>query len=316
MRRRVGILVIVGALVAVLVVRVVLSGQGGHPRRSFVDPFPDGSLWNSPLPARPPVDPDSDRKIAYWLTQIRTPLLGLRSYATAVAIATRDSPRYRIACTVYACPNLNQFGPVPIPEGTRADPSDDGHLAIWDPETDREWDLWMSKCPADCSSAGGGGSFSTDTLTPSVRYGANAAGVPLLAGIVHPEELNAGSINHPLVFSTPNVGVGHLCPASQDDGENPDPRALREGALLQLDPSVDVEALPLPRWQRTIARALQRYGMYLVDGAGSLEIGAENPINRGDRWGDLGFEGPSASFVEAFPWRRMHVLQPPRPWCG
>ena len=316
MRRAVGILVAVGVLVGALLVRVLASSEEEQAPRSLLNPFPEGSLWNSPLPARPSVAPDSAEKIAYWLTQIRTPLLGLRTYATAIAVAAPGARGHRITCTVYDCPNIHQFGPVPIPAGTRADPSADGHLAIWDPEASREWDLWMSGCPADCSLAGGGGSFSTDTLVPSVRYGANAAGVPLLAGIIHPEEIRAGRIRHPLVFSSPNVGVGHVCPASQDDGENPDPRALREGTLLQLDPAVDVSALPLPRWQKTIAHALQRYGMYLVDGAGSLEIGAENPINRGDRWGDLGFEGPSAAFVEEFPWRRMRVLQPPRPWCG
>jgi hypothetical protein len=314
MRRRV-------ATTAVLVLLISAAATGAEPGRappqprSFLNPFPRGSIWNTPLPARPRIDPRSAEKIAYWLTQIRNPNLRLRAYATAIAVASRNTPRYRIRCAVYACPTLHRFGLVPIPPGTRADPSPDGHLAIWDPVSRREWDLWASKCPASCLTAAGGGSFPVRTLRSRVQYGANAAGIPLLAGIVHPEEIRAGRIEHPLVFSSPSVGKGSVCPARHDDGTNPDPRALKEGALLQLDPGLDVDALDIPEWQRTIARSLQRYGMYLVDSGGSLSIGAENPINRGDLWADLGLVGDSALFSPSFPWSAMRVLKPRAAWC-
>jgi hypothetical protein len=261
------------------------------------------------------VDPRSDEKIAYWLTQIRWPNMSLRAFATAVAVASSTSPTYSVTCTIYACPDMNQFGPVPIPAGTRADPSSDGHLAVWDPLTRREWDFWISGCPDACQQAGSGGSFSTDTLQPWVKHSANAAGIPLLAGIVRPEEIEAGRIDHPLVFSSPDVGLGHVCPANQSDGRNADSRALQEGTLLQLDPSLDVDALPIPGWQKTIARAMQRYGMYLRDGGGSLSITGENPINRGDLWAGVGLAGDSALLDSSFPWGRMRVLAPPKPWC-
>lgn len=312
---------IVGLIALALL--AVPAAVGGRPDadaavepRSFLNPFPRGSLWNTPLPRRPRVHPQSSAKIAHWLTQIRYPNLALRSYATAIAVAKRDSPKHRISCAIYACPNMHQFGAVPIPAGTRPDPSSDGHLAVWDPVKHREWDFWISNCPSSCKRAGGGGSFSTKTLTPHVRHGANAAGFPLLAGIVHPEEIKAGRIRHPLIFASPNVGDGRVCPARYDDGDNPDPRALREGTLLQLDPGIRVAQLPIPGWQKTIARALQRYGMYLVDEGGTLSIGAENPINRGDLWAGVGLMGDSASFSSSFPWSRMRVLKPRSRWCG
>jgi hypothetical protein len=307
-------------LVALLVVAACASSAEPRERpapkpRSFLDPFPPGSLWNTPLPRRPTIDPRSGEKISYWLTQIRYPNVALRAYATAIAVATPDSPKHRIRCTRYPCPNIHRYGRVPIPGGTRADPSPDGHLAIWDPVNRREWDFWISRCPDDCSSAGSGGAFSTKTLVPNVRHGANAAGVPLLAGILHPEEIAARRIRHPLIFASPNVGRGHVCPARRNDGDNPDPRALREGTLLQLDPRIRVATLPLPDWQKTIARALQVYGMYLVDEGGTLSIGAENTINRGDVWGQVGLYGDSVLFDAAFPWGSMRVLKPRTRWC-
>jgi hypothetical protein len=297
------------------VAREALRADAAVERTSFLRPFPPGSLWNTPLPRRPAVDPRSGEKIGYWLSQIRHPNMVLRAYATAIAIARPGSARYRIACTVHPCPNLHRYGRVPIPAGTRADVDSDGHLAIWDPVKRREWDLWMSKCPEACGQAGTGGAFSTKTLVPNVRYSANAAGFPLLAGIVHPEEIRAGRIDHPLVFAAPNVGKGRVCPARHDDGDNPDPRALKEGTLLQLDPGIRVSSLPIAEWERTIARALQQYGMYLVDQGGTLSIGAENPINRGDLWAQLGLVGNSAMFSTAFPWSSMRVLTPRKRWC-
>jgi hypothetical protein len=294
-----------------------LSAAAALPTRalSFLNPFPRGSLWNSPLPAEPALDPRSGEKIAYWLTQIRWPNMSLRRYATAVAVATPTSPRHAVSCTVYACPDLNQFGGVPIPAGTRPDPSSDGHLAVWDPVNNREWDFWISGCPTACERTGSGGSFATNSTVPWVPFGANAAGWPLLAGIVHPEEIEAGRVDHPLIFGSPNVGVGRVCPANHSDGRNTDSRALQEGTLLQLDPTLDVDALRIPQWQKTLARAMQRYGMYLADGGGSLSIGGENPINRGDLWADVGLMGDSVLFDVDFPWSRMRVLAPPKPWC-
>jgi hypothetical protein len=285
------------------------------PGQSFLNPFPAGSIWNSPLPSDVQVDSASADKVSYWLSQVRYPNMVLNAYGTAIAVATPDSPTYTISCTVYACPNMNQYGAVPIPAGTKPDPSSDGHLAVWDPATHREWDFWISKCADDCAHTASGGSFSTESLSPSVPYAANAANWPLLAGLVHPDEIAAGHIDHPLIFSTPNVGTGYVCPAVHSDGKNTDSRALREGSLLQLDPSLNVDSLSIPDWQKTIARALQRYGMYLADGGGTLAIDAENPINRGDLWGRLGLTGNSALFSAAFPWGRMRVLTPPKPWC-
>ncbi len=241
--------------------------------------------------------------------------MGLRKYGIAVVETNRVAPRYRVVCTIYACPAMGRFGRVPIPTGARPDPGSDGHLAVYDAQRGREWDFWASGCPENCGRAGAGAALSTRTKNP--HGAANAAGFPLLGGIVHPEEIRAGVIRHPLIFATANPGRGRVCPAVLSAGTNRDPRALREGMLLQLDPQVKVRSLPLPRWQKVIARALQRYGMYLSDGSDNFSIYAENPINRdGDLWAKVGLPGDYAQFSAAFPWQRMRVLQPPKPWCG
>ena len=88
---------------------------------------------------------------------------------------------------------------------------------------------------------------------------------------------------------------------------------LVEGTWLRLDPALNVEALPLPAWQKVIARAIQRHGMILRDNSGAFAIYGENPINRGVSWGIAGLSGTSAGFSSAFPWSQLQVLQAPSP---
>ena len=75
-----------------------------------------------------------------------------------------------------------------------------------------------------------------------------------------------------------------------------------------------MEELAVPEWQKTIARALQRYGMYLRDNGGTMGIYAENTINRGyDPWRELGLAGVSVP-LDGIPWNRFRVLNDPD--CG
>ena len=81
---------------------------------------------------------------------------------------------------------------------------------------------------------------------------------------------------------------------------------------MQLDPSVDVGALAIPRWEKTIARAMQDYGMYLRDNGGTLGVYAENPISRGyDAWSPLGLGSVGSVSLPSIPWNRFRLLAPP-----
>jgi hypothetical protein len=282
-----------------------------------VRPWSCSSLWYTPLPANPAVDPASAQKIQYWLgNAVKWPNVSIHKYGTAVAVADPTSPLYHVTCTTYACPNLLQFGDVPIPLGTQPDPSSDGKLAVWDPASHHEWDFWISKCPNDCGSTATGASWSTDGSGVGAPYGTNAANFPELAGLLRPEDFQRGHIDHALRFSEVGAKVGHVCPATHDDGNSSDANALPEGTLLQLDPTLNVGALDLPAWQKVFAKALQEYGAYLTDKGGSLNFPAENPVNRGsDPWDAVGMSGDAPGFASNFPWDKMRVLLPPKPWC-
>jgi hypothetical protein len=289
------------------------------------NPYPLGSLWNpvQALAESARVDPNSSAYVSRFLSNMGTPLFTLRRYGTAVAVATSSDPLYSVPCTKYSC-NVMRFGSIPIPAGTKPDPGGDGHLAILDYASGREWGFWQASYDPSTdrwsASSGHAISFSELSVPPSVA-GLNDANFPGVAGIVTPEELASGEIRHPLVFQTPARGSGApRCPATVNSGSGSG--GIVNGMWFQLDPSVNVDALPLKRWEKAIARALQRYGMFVRDGAsGTTDLIGENPINRGsDKWnlvknddGSQAFSSTAkyAYFSSGFPWSKLRVLAAP-----
>lgn len=298
---------------AVLSSRATSAATKLLPADGFPRPFASTSFWNLPV-GNAPIHANSAGMISYFAANARNPNLPLRSWAVGVAESRPSDPTYSVPCLKYSC-TLSAFGAFAVPTTAKADPSADGHLAVYDPATGREWDMWQAKWTGATwtSSAGAAVSMAADGVAPGGTASGNAANLPLLGGIIRPEEMLQGRIDHALVFEMPGVGAGRpVCPATHNAGSATDPNALREGQKLQLDPAVDVDALPIPAWQKTIARAMQRYGMYLRDGSGSLAVLAENPASRGyDAWTLAGLGSASSPSIAGLPWNRFRVLAAP-----
>lgn len=313
-------------LVAACVVAIptVVGASASAPRKWPQNPYPVGSIWNpaSPLTSSVKVDPSSSRYVSFWVSHLTTPMFDIGPWSVPVVTATAGDPTYTIDIVQngHAHSDINRFGPVPIPHGTKPDPSNDGHLAILDYARGIEWDMWQARYDSATNTwTATCGSALRFTQRSVARHvcGANTAGFPAAAGLVTPEEIAAGVIKHPLVFASNNLGTpsGKVfrCPATASWGDSSDPYALVAGMWLQLDPSLRVSSLHIPRWQKTIARAMQQYGMYVRDqtGGGQADFYADNTLDRSAHptWAQLGIR-PAMRFSPNFPWRRLRVLRP------
>ncbi len=283
------------------------------PATGFPRPFGTTSVWNTSVGATAQA-PNAANLDAWFRAHVVNPNMTLHAWGVAVAEARPTDPGVSVPCTLYSDCTLSAFGSVPMPATAAADPAADGHLAVVDPTSKHEWDLWQARKTGGAWSASAGAALDMtgNAVAPAGTAGGDAANFPLLGGLVRPEEILQGHIDHALVFGMPGVSnQGQVCPATHHDGSTSDPNALEEGTHLRLDASVNVDALPIPQWEKTIARALQTYGMYLRDQGGSLAIWAENPVARGyDAWAKVGLSGNSISLA-GIPWDRMHVLSPP-----
>jgi hypothetical protein len=83
------------------------------------------------------------------------------------------------------------------------------------------------------------------------------------------DEIRRGRIEHKMAFATYFAAYKEFCAlAIWCDGCMPG--GIPQGAVLQLDPILDLDTLPLGRGGRIVAWALQEYGMVNVDHGGGL----------------------------------------------
>lgn len=130
-----------------------------------------------------------------------------------------------------------------------------------------------------------------------------------LAGMIWPEELRAGQINHALVFAHPYTKAGGpVWPATAADGLSMFPGAIPIGARVQLDPDLDLDSLGLKPYEKVVARALQEYGMILGDTGGALSLYAISAQSwTDDPYAGLLPAGPY-SYLSNIPVDRFRVL--------
>ncbi len=178
---------------------------------------------------------------------------------------------------------------VPVPGSPEPSKGTDSQVIFVNPQTGDEWGFWRFRKKGDGSFvAQNGYHYNTNwSGVPPMGFVSRGAGMPYLAGLVRPEEIRRGKIEHALAFGAPDPSALFVYPATKSDGEVSFP-ALPEGTRLQLDPKLtdkDFEKWGLDRTGKIIARALQEYGMILVDGSGHPKIYVEDHHTAG--WGKL-----------------------------
>jgi hypothetical protein len=280
-----------------------------------VPPYSKKSPLSTPIGRQARVDATSPQKIGALAAAIEDSgfVVALRRWTVSVFLADEQTSFRRIPLTADWAPR-RMSNPVPLPARARPDPGGDGHMVVVDPTRGCEYDFYAAHRSSSGSwSAGWQTRLSIDGRgtvrgSPSTR----ASGFGLLAGLIFPRELTRGRIDHALVFSSPLVRNGRpVPPATESAGGSSDPNGLPMGTRVRLNPDLDLSKLPLTRYEKTIARALQIYGMYLADTGGTLTLYAVHPESyESDPYGDIfpaGEEYPSLGHI---PLDQLQVLLP------
>lgn len=170
--------------------------------------------------------------------------------------------------------------PVPVPAPPVASLGRDGQIIFINPLTGDEWGFWkLDRSPEGVLTARNGYHYNVNWYgVPPMGFVSRGAGVPYLAGLVRPSEIRQGRIDHALAFGCNTPNSLFVFPATKSDGHGAFP-SLPEGARLQLDPRLtdrDFDEWKLSKAGKIIARALQDYGMIVVDGSGHPKIYVED----------------------------------------
>jgi hypothetical protein len=296
--------------------------------------FSPSSIWNTPVPAGAPLDPDSttivgafDALVDSELQAKTGPSINTTEFSVPIYAVPEDQPTVEVGLTSdYAAPALRSaWSAVPLPPDALPSRGNDRHLVLWQPSTDRLWEFWELAHEADGWHAGWGGAMLHASSNPGVYgadawpgatrfWGASASSLSIAGGLITFEDLEHGKIDHALSMSIPNVRAGvYSSPAQRGDGKSADPLSLPEGAHLRLDPALDLSSLHLPRPTLILARAAQRYGLFVRDGARNVTFQAQDPTSVGsDPYRDPGgfWEGSyPRRILSYFPWDRLQLLK-------
>lgn len=215
-------------------------------------------------------------------------------------------------CYSYSCPGIKNTS-VRVPAGAKADPGSDGHMVIYDPNKQTAYDLyrarrsggrWVGASAASVNVRSGKGGTGK-------RNGANAAHTALLAGLIRPQEIKRGRINHAIGVTIPGIGPGApRCPADYNVPTTNTRNAPPEGTHFQLSKRANISGLP--RTQKIVAKALQRYGMIVVDNGGTIAFRGENPIGKAsDAWAAVGFPSGNSISLSGLPFDHLRVVRQP-----
>jgi len=250
--------------------------------------FPVDDAWNADV-SRMPVDASSDR----WIASIgaATPLhpdfgasLNGRPFGIPYIVVDGTAPRMPVGFD-YA--DESDGGYYPLPDDAPIEADSDHHVLVVDRENWKLYELFAARRQGRRWSAGAGAIFdlTAGTLRPAGWTSADAAGLPVLPGLVrHDEVVEKKAIDHALRFTVKHSRRAYVWPARHVASKSNDPALPPLGVRLRLKASVDVSAFP-PQAQVVLA-ALKKYGMFLADNGGDLFLSGTADA----RWDDAQLE--------------------------
>jgi hypothetical protein len=169
----------------------------------------------------------------------------------------------------------------PIEGGPTADTDADRHVLYIDtagaPDNCTLYELYSAQNPTGASgwTAGNGAIFhlGSNALRPDGWTSADAAGLPVLPGLVRFEEVMAGAIHHAIRFTVSRSSQGYIHPATHAAGSSNTglpPMGLR----LRLKANFDTSAFSGPTL--VILTAMKKYGIILADNGSNWYISGES----------------------------------------
>ncbi|HYD09593.1 MAG TPA: hypothetical protein VEA78_05770 [Acidimicrobiales bacterium] len=192
----------------------------------------------------------------------------------------------------------------PIEGGSSSD--GDRHVLVLHTAECKLYELFAAYPQADGSwHAGSGAIFDlrSNALRPDGWTSADAAGLPILPGLVRYDEVAAGAINHALRFTVSTSQRGYIHPATHFASSNTDANVPPMGARFRMKASYDCSWAS--REVQVICAAMKRYGMFVADNGSDWYVsGAHDPRWDDGALGDLK-QVPSSAFeaVETGPVR-------------
>lgn len=160
-----------------------------------------------------------------------------------------------------------------IPTGAKPASGTDLHMCVVDQASGKAFSFWQVLS----GTVGASGVIKANACGYELMTGtgidekgaAVAAGYSLISGIIRPEELVAGAINHALFLVTEHTN-GNVAPSISNGKPSVAGWPPMGGRFWLESTNGEIEAMSIPSWQKTILRCLHEYGAYVGDRGGGV----------------------------------------------
>jgi hypothetical protein len=251
----------------------------GTPMTSYLacPIFPASNVWNKEIASLPVAANSTAMVNAIGRSDYLHPDFDAIGDGIPYNVVTSSTPKYTVGFD-YA--DESDAGPYPILANPRIEKGSDRHMLVLDRGACRLYELYDVRKSGSTWHAGSGAIWNlrSNALRPDGWTSADAAGLPILPGLVLYAEVQSGVIDHAIRFTAPDT-CGYIYPArhlTAGPCSNLPPMGLR----VRLKASVDISSFG-PQ-ARVVLSALKRYGMILADNGAPWYLTGEPDT----RWND------------------------------
>ena len=244
--------------------------------------FPADNIWNTPVDTLP-LDPNS----AAYINTIGADAIVHADFGSGLwdggpigiplIEVAGSQPKVTIRFNPDGYADESDPGPYPVPTAAPieggADSDGDRHVLVLEKENCVLYELYRAFPQTDGSwlvDSSARYDLNSHALRPDTWTSADAAGLPILPGLVRYDEVDSGEIRHAIRFTVPQTRRAYVWPArhfaSSRTGENYPPMGQR----FRLRADYDISGFSAPT--QVILRALKTYGMILADNGSAWYI--------------------------------------------
>ena len=247
---------------------ILPSTESSAPAAAACTLFPASNVWNQRVDTLP-VRADSSTLIAtIGLDEPLHPDFsstdwnGGIGYGIPFNKVDGDTPRRNVT---FKWANESDAGPYPIPKHPKIEGASDRHILMWNTAACKLFELFNARRVDGKWKADSGAiwDLESNALRPDGWTSADAAGLPILPGLVRWSEVSDGAILHAIRFTAPETRNAHIYPARHHAGIGNSASLPPMGLRIRLKASVDISGFG--KQARVILQALKDYGMILAD---------------------------------------------------